>query len=126
MNRRKLVIGNWKMNGLRAQLPEVEAIDALAAANPQVEVGLCLPATLIAPATAVAGAAFIGGQDCHMQPSGAHTGCISADMLKEVGATWTIVGHSERRTEQHESDADVAAKGATARAACRKAYRKHH
>ncbi|WP_336958301.1 triose-phosphate isomerase [Sphingobium aquiterrae] len=117
MNRCKLVVGNWKMNGLRAQLPEVAAIGALAAAHPQVEVGLCLPATLIAPAADVAGGAFVGGQDCHMQANGAHTGCVSAEMLKEAGATWTIVGHSERRTDQHESDADVAAKAAAAHAA---------
>ncbi len=117
MGRRKLIVGNWKMNGLKAQLPEIEAIGALAAAFPGVETGLCLPATLIAAARAVAGGVFIGGQDCHANVSGAHTGCISAAMLAEAGARWTIVGHSERRTDQHESDADVAAKAITARAA---------
>lgn len=117
ISRRKLVVGNWKMNGLRAQLPEIEAIGALASANAQVEVGLCLPATLIAPAVDVAGGAFVGGQDCHMKASGAHTGCVSADMLREAGASWTIVGHSERRTDQYESDADVAAKASAAQAA---------
>lgn len=117
MGRRKLVVGNWKMNGLRAQLGEVEAIGALAAANPAVEVGLCLPATLIAAAAEKKGGAFIGGQDCHMKASGAHTGCVSGEMLAEAGATWVIVGHSERRQDQGESDADIAAKALAAKAA---------
>jgi triosephosphate isomerase len=116
MNRRKLVVGNWKMNGLRAQLPEIAAIGELAATYPGVEVGLCVPATLIAAASEAAGAAFIGGQDCHQKPNGAHTGCLSAAMLSEAGARWVIVGHSERRTDQHESDADVAAKAGAAKA----------
>jgi len=117
MGRRKLVVGNWKMNGLKAQLGEVEAIGALAARHPVVEVGLCLPATLIAPAQAIRGAAFIGAQDCHMKNSGAHTGCLSAAMLAEAGAGWTIVGHSERRQDQGETDGDVAAKALAAKAA---------
>ena len=117
MSRRKLVVGNWKMNGLRAQLGEVAAIGALAGRHPDVEVGLCLPATLIAPAGDVKGAAFIGAQDCHMSENGAHTGCLSAGMLAEAGAAWTIVGHSERRQDQGESDADVAAKALAAKAA---------
>ena len=117
MSRRKLVVGNWKMNGLRAQLGEVEAIGALARDYPAVEVGLCLPATLVAAADGVKGAAFIGAQDCHMQESGAHTGCLSAAMLAEAGASWTIVGHSERRQDQGETDADIAAKALAARAA---------
>ncbi|AMK17511.1 MULTISPECIES: triose-phosphate isomerase [Sphingobium] len=117
MGRRKLVVGNWKMNGLRAQLGEVEAIGAVAAEHPSAEVGLCLPATLIASAQTVSGAAFVGAQDCHMKDSGAHTGCLSAAMLAEAGASWTIVGHSERRQDQGESDADVAAKALAAKAA---------
>ena len=117
MSRRKLVAGNWKMNGLRAQLAEIEAIGRLARDHESVEVGLCLPATLIAAADGVKGAAFIGAQDCHMQQSGAHTGCLSAAMLAEAGASWTIAGHSERRQDQGESDADVAAKALAARAA---------
>lgn len=117
MSRRKLVVGNWKMNGLRAQLPQVEAIGALAAAHPAAQVGLCLPATLIAAADAVKGAAFVGAQDCHMKDSGAHTGCLSAAMLAEAGASWTIVGHSERRQDQGESNADIAAKALAAKAA---------
>lgn len=117
MGRRKLVVGNWKMNGLKVQLGEVEAIGALAARHAAVEVGLCLPATLIAPAQAVKGGAFIGAQDCHMRENGAHTGCLSAAMLAEAGADWTIVGHSERRQDQGETDADVAAKALAAKAA---------
>ncbi|MGE4430650.1 MAG: triose-phosphate isomerase [Sphingobium sp.] len=116
MGRRKLVVGNWKMNGLRAQLTEVEAIGRAAGEHPAVEVGLCVPATLIERAAGQSGAAFIGAQDCHEARNGAHTGCLSADMVKEAGASWVIVGHSERRTDQHESSAQVAAKAAAARA----------
>lgn len=114
MSRRKLIVGNWKMNGLLAQLNEIEAIDGIARTKPQVEVGLCVPATLIYPASGKARSIFIGAQDCHMAASGAHTGCLSAAMLKEAGATTVIVGHSERRTDQHETSADVAAKAAAA------------
>jgi triosephosphate isomerase len=117
ISRRKLIVGNWKMNGLKAQLPEIEAIDAIAFAHPAVDVGLCVPATLIEDASKVAGAAFIGGQDCHGVVCGAHTGCISAEMLFEVGAQWVIVGHSERRADQNESDADIACKALAAKAA---------
>jgi triosephosphate isomerase (TIM) len=116
MGRRMLVVGNWKMNGLRTHLGEVDAIGALAADYPAVEVGLCVPATLIGEAKARAGAAFIGAQDCHARPSGAHTGCLSAAMVHEAGAAQVIVGHSERRADQHESSADVAAKALAARA----------
>ncbi len=114
MARRKLVVGNWKMNGMRAQLPEVEAIGRIAATNPSVEVGICVPATLIEPASRVSGAAFIGGQDCHMKASGAHTGNLCAGMIKEAGASWVIVGHSERRQDQGETSADIAAKATAA------------
>jgi triosephosphate isomerase len=113
--RRKLVVGNWKMHGLKAQLGEVEAIAAAAAANPQVDVALCVPFTLIAPAVAVAGTLPIGAQDLHPADKGAHTGCISGAMLRECGATLTIVGHSERRADQHETSHDVWAKAAAAR-----------
>ena len=116
MGRRKLVVGNWKMNGLRAQLPEIAAIGEVAGQHPAVEVGLCVPATLIEAASGVSGAAFIGGQDCHQKASGAHTGCVSAAMLKEAGAGWVIVGHSERRMDQGETDADIAAKALAAKA----------
>lgn len=117
--RRKLVAGNWKMHGLKAALPEVAAIAEAAAANPQVDVALCLPATLIAAAAEAAGAMpqnfALGGQDCHAADQGAHTGCISAAMLAEAGASLTIVGHSERRADQGETDADVKGKAEAAR-----------
>ncbi|MBB5708994.1 triose-phosphate isomerase [Sphingomonas xinjiangensis] len=112
--RRKLVAGNWKMHGLRAQLGEVEAIAAAAAANRQVDVALCVPFTLIAAAVAVAGDMPIGAQDVHEADQGAHTGNISAAMLREAGATLTIVGHSERRADQHETSHDAWAKAAAA------------
>ena len=117
MGRRKLVVGNWKMNGMQAALDEVAAIGARAGQHPAVEVGLCLPATLIAMADARKGGAFIGAQDCHSAISGAHTGCLSAAMLAEAGASWTIVGHSERRQDQNETDGDVAAKALAGKAA---------
>lgn len=112
--RRKLVAGNWKMHGLKASLPQVEAIAAAAAANPGVDVALCVPATLIASAVEVAGGMPVGGQDCHAADQGAHTGCISAAMLAEAGASLTIVGHSERRADQSETDADVKGKAEAA------------
>ncbi|HSX57504.1 MAG TPA: triose-phosphate isomerase, partial [Sphingomonas sp.] len=112
--RRKLVAGNWKMHGLITALPEIEGIAQAAAVNPGVDVALCLPATLIAPAVTVAARMPVGGQDCHAADQGAHTGCISAPMLKEAGAALTIVGHSERRADQGETDADVKGKAEAA------------
>ena len=112
--RRKLIAGNWKMNGLQAQLAEVSAIAALAGERTDVDVALFLPATLIMPAAALAGPVMIGAQDCHQAESGAFTGSLSAAMIAQAGAGATLVGHSERRQYQHESNADVAAKAATA------------
>jgi triosephosphate isomerase len=114
MSRRPLVAGNWKMNGLRASLTELDGIaagysDALKA---KVDFLICPPATLIVEAaarTAGSGVA-IGGEDCHAKASGAHTGDISAEMLKDAGASYVIVGHSERRNDHGESDATVRAK----------------
>lgn len=117
MSRRKLVVGNWKMNGMREHLDEVEAIGRVAAAHPDVDVGLCLPATLIMAGAERKGAAFIGAQNCHMDISGAYTGSLSAEMLAEAGATWVITGHSERREARGETDADVAAKSLAAKSA---------
>lgn len=113
--RKPLIAGNWKMNGLKASLGEIAAIAAEAAASPDVEVALFVPATLIAPAADAAPDLFIGGQDCHENASGAHTGCVSAAMLVEAGARGVIVGHSERRTDQHENNAAVAAKASRAK-----------
>lgn len=108
--RRKLAAGNWKMNGTATALAELEAL-AAAGATVQTDVLICPPATLISRATASAGdAVAIGGQDCHANASGAHTGDIAADMLKDAGASHVILGHSERREDHGETDADVAAK----------------
>jgi len=96
---RQLIAGNWKMNGLTAQLGEVEAIAASVTAKPPLaDVLICTTATLIARAVQiVAGRIGIGGQDCHSAIAGAFTGDISAEMLKDAGASSVIVGHSERR-----------------------------
>ncbi len=117
MTRCRLIAGNWKMNGTGADLDMVAEIASGANAHRGVDVALCLPATLIERAARSAGPIAIGGQDVHAKASGAHTGCISAAMLLDVGATLTIVGHSERRQDQHESDADVCAKATSALAA---------
>ena len=114
MDRRKLVVGNWKMNGMRAHLDEVEAIGRVAAQHPAVEVGLCLPATLIMAGSERRGAAFIGAPNCHMDISGAYTGSLSAEMLCEAGESWVITGHSERREARGETNEDIAAKSAAA------------
>ena len=108
--RRKLVVANWKMNGGIATLGELFAIGDAARKSGGVDVAVCPPFTLIAPATTRSGGMMIGAQDCHAADSGAHTGCISAAMLLDAGARLTIVGHSERREAQGESDADVKAK----------------
>lgn len=111
---RKLIVGNWKMNGLRKDLDEIGAIATLAATYDEVDYGLCLPATLLPLAAGRFPHFPFGGQDCHMAQSGAHTGCISATMLVDVGARMTILGHSERRAAQGESDADVQGKALAA------------
>ena len=108
--RRKLVAGNWKMNGSLAALAEVAAIAAAAREASGVDVAVCPPFTLISAAAARSGGLVIGGQDCHGEESGAHTGSVSAAMLKEAGARLVITGHSERRSEQGESDSTVRAK----------------
>jgi triosephosphate isomerase len=113
--RTKIAAGNWKMNGSRASLGELKAI-AAGTAPAGVEVVVCPPATLISPAVAaVAGSKVrIGGQDCHPQKSGAHTGDIAAEMIADAGGSYVIVGHSERRTDHKETDADVRAKAMAA------------
>jgi triosephosphate isomerase len=116
MARRKLVAGNWKMHGVSDNLADVNAI-SIAAETAGADVALCLPATLIERAVRAAPGFAIGGQDVHEADKGAHTGCISAAMLRDAGATLTIVGHSERREAQGESDADVKAKAEAALAA---------
>lgn len=112
--RRKLVAGNWKMNGSLAALAELDGIAAAARAAPGVDVAVAVPATLIAPAAARVPGLTIGAEDVHSADSGAHTGCISAAMVAEAGARFSLVGHSERRADQGETNADVKAKGEAA------------
>src|SRR5271165_2204528 len=113
---RPLVAGNWKMHGLGSALAEIEKVaQAVTEGSFLPEVLICPPATLVSRAAALAaGRIEIGGQDCHAQPAGAFTGDISAEMLRDAGARYVILGHSERRTYHHETDADVAAKAAAA------------
>ncbi len=112
-----LVAGNWKMNGLAVSMAELNGIKA--GAGPlagKAELMVCPPATLLAQfAWAAKGTnLLLGGQDCHANASGAHTGDIAAEMLADAGASAVIVGHSERRTDHHETDAQVQAKALAA------------
>jgi triosephosphate isomerase (TIM) len=115
---RPLVAGNWKMNGLSGSLGEIEAMRQAADAGDAgpAELLVCPPATLIAQAAwkVKESKLALGAQDCHAEPSGAFTGDISAPMLKDAGAAYVIVGHSERRTLHHETDALVRAKAEAA------------
>ncbi len=115
--RRKLVAGNWKMNGLGAALAEVDAL-ITAQQSPNCDVVICPPATLIAQLNwriqHNKSTLKIGGQDCHTKIFGAHTGDISAAMLKDAGATHVILGHSERRADHGETDALIRSKAQTA------------
>ena len=111
---RKLVAGNWKMHGVSADLTEIAAIADAAGQYPRVDVALCVPAILIERATRAVPGFAIGGQDVHHAEKGAHTGCTSAEMLLDAGARLTIVGHSERRDAQRESDSEVKAKAEAA------------
>lgn len=117
MAKRPYIVGNWKMNGTRAMLAEARAIDRGAARHPGVEVGIAPPFTLIQAMAESAETMTIGGQDCHAEASGAYTGDVSAAMLADAGATFTILGHSERRARHGESDALVRAKAEAALAA---------
>ena len=114
---RQLIAGNWKMNGTTAEAASLAA--ALRQGVEGCDLLVCPPATqLMAVATALAGTSVaVGGQDCHADPSGAHTGDISAPMLRDAGASWVIVGHSERRGEHHETNAMVREKATAAAAA---------
>lgn len=115
--RQKLAAGNWKMNGSLAALSEIETLANAAPVG--VDLLICPPATLIAPAAQAAkgSALAIGGQDCHANAAGAHTGDLSAGMLKEAGAAYVILGHSERRADHGETDAQIRAKTEAAVAA---------
>jgi triosephosphate isomerase len=113
-----LIAGNWKMNGLRADLDEITKLKDLLKGGgaPRCSIAICPPATLLAAmSTQAAGSGIAtGGQDCHPAPSGAHTGDISAAMLADAGAKYVIVGHSERRADHGETDALVRAKASAA------------
>src|SRR3990172_12280157 len=112
-----LVAGNWKMNGLAASEAELaKIIHGAAELAGKADLVVCPPATLIAAfAGATRGSVLaIGGQDCHADPSGAHTGEVAAEMLGDAGASAVIVGHSERRSDHRETDAQVRAKAQAA------------
>ena len=113
--RRKMAAGNWKMNGTAESLSEVDAVLSSFPA-PSCDILICAPATLISrlAARAEGKTIAVGGQDCHAKTSGAHTGDISAEMLTDAGASHVIVGHSERRTDHGETNADVKAKAEAA------------
>ena len=117
MAERPYIVGNWKMHGTRAMLAEARAIDRAAERLMKVEVALAPPFTLIHATRKEATLIAVGAQDCHPADGGAHTGDISAAMLKDAGAGFTIVGHSERRADHGEKDADVRAKADAAIAA---------
>lgn len=107
------IAGNWKMHGLRAQLDQMRILaDGLASRSSPARVAICPPATLIAEAAhmLMGSGVELGGQDCHIEASGAFTGDISAEMLADAGARLVILGHSERRTVHGDTDAMVAAK----------------
>lgn len=111
---RKLVAGNWKMNGLRSALPEVASMIAGTRGLERVDLAICPPATLASQVgDALRGSPIaLGGQDCHAKANGAFTGDVSAEMWADLGARFVIVGHSERRQYHGETDAIVAAKAA--------------
>ncbi|RDI56718.1 triose-phosphate isomerase [Microvirga subterranea] len=115
---RPLVAGNWKMNGLKSSAKVLDEIHAgyTPGLKAKVDLAVCPPATLVGPLAlqAVGSRVAIGGQDCHAKESGAFTGNVSAEMLADAGATYVIVGHSERRQYHGEKDVDVCAKAVAA------------
>ena len=102
----KIAAGNWKMNGTRVSLPEIQTI-AEAAQDIHSLAIICPPAHLLHSAASLPGPLAIGGQNCHHAPSGAFTGDISAEQLADCGASYVILGHSERRERYGESDSLV-------------------
>jgi triosephosphate isomerase len=121
MSTRKLIVGNWKMNGRKADALALvnDLLGRLRQSAPGCDLMVCPPAVHVDAVAALAsGSALgVGGQDCHGAPSGAHTGDTAAPMLKDLGCVSVIVGHSERRTNHGETDAQVKAKANAARAA---------
>lgn len=114
MAQRPYIVGNWKMHGTRAMIAEARAIDRAAERLIKVEVALAPPATLIQAIRKECNLIGVGAQDCHAAESGAYTGCISAAMVKDAGAGFVILGHSERRTHHREADAEIRAKAQAA------------
>lgn len=114
MMRRKTIVGNWKMNGTHESLEEARAIAAVAREHSGVDVAICPPFTLIAAMATACPGMTIGGQDCHSAASGAFTGSVSAEMLRDVGASLVILGHSERREALGETSALVQIKAMAA------------
>ncbi len=114
-----LIAGNWKMNGLRADLAEIAAMAERVGASRDVAVAICPPFTLIAEAAQVlaGGTIALGAQDCSALAHGAHTGDVSATMLRDAGCRFVILGHSERRQSHGEADALIQAKARAAQAA---------
>ena len=116
---RPMVAGNWKMNGSRASLDELALMSTgfTPALRQKLDLMICPPATLVLAASqrAVGSGIAIGGQDCHANDAGAHTGDLSGGMLFDAGASAVIVGHSERRSDHGETDALVKAKAEAAR-----------
>ena len=110
MAERPFIVGNWKMNGMRAMLPEARAIDRAAQRLMKVEVALAPPFTLIHAVHKEVEQIGVGAQDCHSDKDGAHTGDISATMVADAGAKFVLLGHSERRADHGEDNAAVAAK----------------
>jgi triosephosphate isomerase len=115
--RRRFIVGNWKMNGVIADLNEARLIAEAAQTRADIDVALCPPATLIAPMRNAVPDLMLGGQDCHAESFGAFTGSVSAAMLADAGAGLCLVGHSERRAGLGESDPVVKAKAEAALAA---------
>lgn len=115
---RPLIAGNWKMHGLRRDLSEIAAICAAVAAGEPgpAEILICPPATLLMEAARVRqdSSVMLGGQDCHVEASGPFTGEISAEMLRDAGADYVILGHSERRLDHYEKDEVVEKKARAA------------
>ena len=109
---RQLIVGNWKMNGLREHLVRLTEIERDLPEN--VDAAICVPATLLHAAASERSTLSIGAQDCHSEQSGAHTGDIAATMISDAGARYVIVGHSERRTNHGETSEGVAAKARAA------------
>lgn len=109
---RPLVAGNWKMNGTKAALAELDALKSGLRDVDLADIAVCPPSTLISRAVVMVANSriLIGGQDCHAAVSGAHTGDISAEMIADAGGRLIIVGHSERRHDHHETDATVCGK----------------